>query len=56
VTFGLIVGLYVALGATLIITLRAMSRRWRDADEEDVGGPYDPESRAPGPALAEGPQ
>ena len=56
VTFGLIVALYLALGATLIITLRAMSRRWRDADEDDVGGPYDPESQAPGPALAEGPQ
>jgi hypothetical protein len=55
VTFGLIVALYVALGAALIITLRAMSRRWRDA-EDDVGGPYDPESQAPGPALAEGPQ
>ena len=56
VTFGLIVALYLALGAALIITLRAMSRRWRDADEDDVGGPYDPESQAPGPALAEGPQ
>ena len=29
VTFGLILALYVALGATLVITLRAMSRRWR---------------------------
>jgi cytochrome d ubiquinol oxidase subunit I len=56
VTFGLIVALYVALGAALIITLRAMSRRWRDAVEDDVAGPYDPESQAPGPALAEGPQ
>jgi cytochrome d ubiquinol oxidase subunit I len=56
VTFGLIVALYVALGAALIITLRAMSRRWRDADEDDVVGPYDPESQAPGPTLAEGPQ
>jgi cytochrome d ubiquinol oxidase subunit I len=55
-TFAAVVVLYVALGATLIITLRAMSRRWRDADEDAVEGPYDPESHAPGPALAEGPQ
>jgi cytochrome d ubiquinol oxidase subunit I len=54
VTFAAVVVLYIALGATLIITLRAMSRRWRDADEDAVEGPYDPESRAP--ALAEGPQ
>src|SRR5436190_14278424 len=46
VTFGLILALYVALGATLIITLLAMSRRWRSADEEDEGVPYGP---APGP-------
>jgi cytochrome d ubiquinol oxidase subunit I len=56
VTFAAVLALYVALGAALIITLRAMSRRWRDADEDTVEGPYDPESQAPGPALAEGPQ
>src|SRR5690348_278139 len=53
ITFGLIVGLYVALGATLIISLRAMSRRWRQDDQvlEDV--PYGPES-GPAPGLVEG--
>jgi cytochrome d ubiquinol oxidase subunit I len=56
VTFAAIVALYLALGATLVITLRAMSRRWRDADEAAVEGPYDPESQPPGPALAEGPR
>src|SRR3954466_3431073 len=40
ITFGLILALYVALGAALIITLLAMSRRWRSADEEDVDVPY----------------
>jgi cytochrome d ubiquinol oxidase subunit I len=44
ITFGLIVGLYVALGATLIITLRAMSRRWRQDDREPDDVPYGPES------------
>ena len=46
ITFGLIVGLYVALGATLIISLRAMSRRWRQDDREPDDVPYGPE---PGP-------
>jgi cytochrome d ubiquinol oxidase subunit I len=51
ITFGLIVGLYVALGATLIISLRAMSRRWRRDDQEFGDVPYGPESGpAPGPA------
>jgi cytochrome d ubiquinol oxidase subunit I len=44
ITFGLIVGLYVALGATLIISLRAMSRRWRQDGREPDDVPYGPES------------
>ena len=52
VTFSLIIGLYVALGATLIITLRAMSRRWRDADEKDVAVPYGPDSGPPADLAA----
>jgi cytochrome bd ubiquinol oxidase subunit I len=47
ITFGAVVLLYVALGATLIITLRAMSRRWRDADETDVEVPYGPDAGPP---------
>jgi cytochrome d ubiquinol oxidase subunit I len=47
VTFGLVVGLYVGLGAALIITLRAMSRRWREADEQFVEVPYGPGSGPP---------
>ena len=51
ITFGLIVGLYVALGTTLIISLRAMSRRWRQDDQDLDDVPYGPESGpAPGPA------
>jgi cytochrome d ubiquinol oxidase subunit I len=47
VTFGLIVALYTALGVTLVIALRAMSRRWRrDAGAaEDV--PYGPQPAPP---------
>ena len=50
VTFALIVVLYVGLGATLIIALRTMSRRWRSNDaEEEV--PYGPDTSPP-PTVA----
>jgi cytochrome bd ubiquinol oxidase subunit I len=51
VTFGLIVGLYAVLGVALVVTLRAMARRWRAADEEDSEVPYGPSPGLP-PALA----
>ena len=50
VTFGLVLALYVALGAALVVVLRAMSRRWRAEDESDAGVPYGP---APEPVLSE---
>jgi len=52
VTFTLILVLYVALGATLIIALRAMSRRWRSNDAEDEV-PYGPDTSPP-PTVAPG--
>jgi cytochrome d ubiquinol oxidase subunit I len=54
VTFVAILVLYVVLGATLVITLRAMARRWRatgEADDDDV--PYGPDSTGP-PAVPAG--
>jgi cytochrome d ubiquinol oxidase subunit I len=42
VTFAAVVGLYVVLGAGLIITLRAMARRWRATDESESDVPYGP--------------
>jgi cytochrome d ubiquinol oxidase subunit I len=54
VTFGVILGLYVALGAALIITLLAMSRRWR-SEEEDEGVPYGPEPGPPPDLATEAP-
>ena len=51
VTFAAVIALYVALGATLILVLRAMSRRWREADERDVEVPYGPDAGPP-PDLA----
>jgi cytochrome d ubiquinol oxidase subunit I len=53
VTFVVILALYVVLGAALIITLRAMSRRWREADEPDDDVPYGP-GGGPPPVVAEG--
>jgi cytochrome d ubiquinol oxidase subunit I len=51
VTFVAILALYVVLGATLIITLRAMAQRWRAANEPELDGPYGPDSTPP-PAVA----
>jgi cytochrome d ubiquinol oxidase subunit I len=45
ITFTVIVALYTALGAALIITLRAMARRWREGEDNDV--PYGPAADAP---------
>src|SRR5690242_4698133 len=45
VTFTLILTIYAALGAALIISLRAMSRRWRDQEEQVDDVPYGPEDR-----------
>jgi cytochrome bd ubiquinol oxidase subunit I len=39
VTFMLVLLLYAILGAALVITLRAMARRWRAADEDDGEAP-----------------
>ena len=49
VTFALVLGLYIVLGATLIIVLLAMSRRWREGEELSV--PYGPD---PPPAAVTG--
>jgi cytochrome bd ubiquinol oxidase subunit I len=47
VTFTAILALYVALGVALVVVLRAMSRRWRQADELDVEVPYGPDAGPP---------
>jgi cytochrome d ubiquinol oxidase subunit I len=47
VTFSLVLAFYVALGATLIITLRAMSSRWRNEDVDDEEVPYGPDTEPP---------
>ena len=47
ITFAAVIVLYAALGAALIVTLRAMSRRWRDEGEEAVQVPYGPDARSP---------
>src|SRR3954471_24275437 len=48
VTFALVVGLYVVLGVTLVVTLRAMARRWRAAaEDDDAEVPYGPSGPVP---------
>jgi cytochrome d ubiquinol oxidase subunit I len=54
VTFALVVGLYIALGAALIVVLRSMARRWRAADEADTEVPYGPAPELPEGIVAEG--
>jgi len=43
VTFTLVLLLYVLLGTVLVITLRAMSRRWRAEGDRESDVPYGPE-------------
>jgi cytochrome bd ubiquinol oxidase subunit I len=47
VTFGIVLALYAALGAALVIVLRAMSRRWRAAGDEESEVPYGPAEAPP---------
>ena len=54
VTFGLILALYAALGATLVVSLRAMSRRWRSEAGPEDEVPYGPDTGPPPAAAAEG--
>jgi cytochrome d ubiquinol oxidase subunit I len=52
-TFAAVVALYTVLGAALIIVLKAMSKRWRNGDEQDVDVPYGPDSSPPPDVMAE---
>jgi cytochrome d ubiquinol oxidase subunit I len=56
VTFTLVLLLYVVLGAALVITLRSMARRWREADEEESEVPYGPPAAVPSDVPSEGAQ
>ena len=47
VTFVIVLALYAVLGAVLVITLRAMSRRWRAAGDRESDVPYGPAEVAP---------
>jgi cytochrome bd ubiquinol oxidase subunit I len=42
-----VVLLYTALGAATVLVLRAMSRRWREADVDEVEVPYGPRPSVP---------
>src|SRR6476619_2976885 len=47
ITFSLVLAIYAVLGATLIIALRAMSKRWRSDAGLDDEVPYGPDTDAP---------
>jgi len=42
VTFILVLALYAVLGAALVLTLRALSRRWRTEGDREAEVPYGP--------------
>jgi cytochrome d ubiquinol oxidase subunit I len=52
VTFSLIVLLYIALGTALVLTLRAMTRRWRAAGDDESEVPYGPQGPVPPEVVA----
>jgi cytochrome d ubiquinol oxidase subunit I len=54
VTFVAVVTLYVVLGAVLVITLRAMARRWREADAQEPDVPYGPDAALPAAVGGDG--
>ena len=47
ISLGVVFVVYAALGAATIVVLRAMARRWREADADDVEVPYGPRPEAP---------
>jgi cytochrome d ubiquinol oxidase subunit I len=47
VTYTIVVGLYAVLGTALVITLRAMARRWRAAGDQVSEVPYGPAPPVP---------
>jgi len=47
VTFSLVFALYVVLGVGLVMVLRTMSRRWREAGVGNVESPYGPSPAGP---------
>jgi cytochrome d ubiquinol oxidase subunit I len=51
ITFTAVLLLYVLLGTALVVTLRAMARRWRSDDEPESDVPYGP-APPPPPAVA----
>ncbi len=55
ITFVAILALYIALGVVLVVSLRAMSRRWREGGDEDDGDgdvPYGPGAGVPADVTA----
>ena len=52
VSFIAVLLLYVALGAALVIVLRAMARRWRAFGDEDSDAPYAPSDDLPPETVA----
>ena|SRR5690242_9799492 len=42
ITFFAVLVIYAVVAVSLILVLRLMSRRWRQGERDDRGGPYEP--------------
>jgi cytochrome d ubiquinol oxidase subunit I len=47
ITFFAVLAIYAVVGVSLILVLRLMSRRWREGERDDRGGPYEPRGDVP---------
>jgi cytochrome d ubiquinol oxidase subunit I len=47
ITFVAVLLIYAVVGVTLVLVLRLMSRRWREGELDDRGGPYEPRGGVP---------
>jgi cytochrome d ubiquinol oxidase subunit I len=48
-SFGVIIGLYIALATAAVLVIRGMTKRWRSRDLDETGLPYGPRPPAPEP-------
>jgi cytochrome d ubiquinol oxidase subunit I len=47
ITFGVLSGIYVAMGIAATVVLRSMARRWREGEPIDLPTPYSTDASAP---------
>jgi len=51
-SFAIVVAIYAVIGVSLVLILRAMARRWRTTEHDELPGPYAPRGPLTLPATA----